>query len=123
MMIEKDSKCFVSLEENNGILLQSGEYSVADVFYNKSKDEYVTNIPSRTIKEPKYSKPTRSLALGVSFIEYCLIRPMKPSKKATQQEIDIFKNWNKLSIEQKVELNLLKLAHDLNCSLIGFEIL
>ena len=122
-MIDKDSKCYVSLEENHGILLQSGVYSVAKVSYNRSKDEYIIDVPSRTIEEPKYSRPTRSLVLGSAFIESALTRPQKPSKKATQQEIEVFRSWNKLPVERKVEFSLLKLAHDLNCSLVGFEIL
>lgn len=122
-MIEKDSKCHVSLEENHGILLQRGVYAAAKVSYIPSKNEFITDVPLRIIEEPKYSIPQRNLVLGSQFIEAALIRPSKPSKKATQQEIDIFRNWNKMSVEQKVEFSLLKLAHDLNCNLVSFKIL
>lgn len=112
-------------QEIQGCLVESGKYSVATIEVSNSfqKNEIFKLIkPSETIKEAVYKQATRSINMDERFVDMCLERPKKPSKGCSQKEWDLYANWNKISENKKIEVQLEKLAHDMGCELVGFNL-
>ena len=86
---------------------------------------------SETIKEPVYAKSTRNINLNYAFVEMALnlnkngesLKPEKPNQKATKKEWDNWKNWLKLSNQDKIRPHLEAMANDMQSVLVSFEIL
>jgi hypothetical protein len=131
-MINKESQIRASFEEVGSYLVSSGKYdsAVMDVKnpfqYDKdgnSLEVVTTKSPMETIQEPKYKHATRNITMSNSFVEMCLTRPKKPHNKASYKDWELYNGWNKISDEYKIQVQLEKYAHDINCELTSFEII
>jgi len=125
-MIDKDSKLQANFKEIGEYLKNRGNYSTAGIKVKnafKDDEEFVLIVPSRIFQAPEYKSATRSVQMDNSFIEMALTRPKKPRNGAAYSEWNIYNNWKKLSDNDKLEFQLNKYAHDINCELIGFEII
>lgn len=94
-------------------LVKAGQYESAKVQVENAfkKNEKCTIVtPLKVISEPLFSYATKRITLGKAFIEQCLVLPPKPK---TNAELDLFRNWNKLSIKDKVKYSVTKYVESL----------
>lgn len=144
-MINKNSKVVASFKEIGATLVSLGKYESAEIkvknAFNKdvngkyAPEEVTTIRPMKTIKEAEYKSATRNVTLGYEFIEMALnldengkSRKPRPPKKGFERwlrsdEGKLFQIWDEATDEQKLQIQLEKLAHDTNTELLSFEIL
>lgn len=92
-------------------LVKQGEYSVAKVkVINGFKDNEVFSVlsPSQTITKPEYKYATQNITLSEKFVKDAYKRPTPPEGRNINwwlrtEEGKLFKNWNKLTPEQRVD--------------------
>ena len=130
-MITKNNKVVVSLRENVATLNASGKYASAIL---DKEGNLITK--SKTLRNPIYKNATRTINLGYTFLEMALnldekgkSHKPKPPRKINinrflrSPEGKLMQKWNQATDEDKIKVHLDKIAYDLNCTLVSFDIL
>lgn len=130
-MIDKNSQIFLTYKLGGESLVKAGVYKSAKVLVknvNTDKEVVVVLEPMQVIEKPKYSYATMTTILGSEFIEAALERPIKPEGRNIHWwfrtiQGQLFLNWNKLSDEKKLEMQVISFVEDMRGELIDWEIL
>ena len=107
-------------------ILNRGQYLEAEIEVKNglTKKEQSKVIKSlQVIQEPQYEQGTCNVNLLKPFIENALERPSKPGRKASQEEFDLFRNWNKMTDRAKIAVAVKKYVKEMGGFDPQFEIL